>query len=464
MKLATISCRAMANPDVESTSPSYGSIQNSWPRVGLMETAAVGGNTLGRLVADGENWRTDGQIHQLFPAGNGDALEALNTILTGLRIEFPDAGAMGYVGFEAGLRGLGLAPTSTALDLWQLPEIQFLIYDRLTHPVNLNANPLSVSGRSYRRAELDELINIAGIRQSVSKTRYLEVVARIKDLIAEGQIYQANYTQAFELETALEAKANYRCLQGRLNAPYAAFLSFDACDVPQAGGALRRYPPVAIMCASPERFWRKRGNIVDSRPIKGTIERGRNSQDDRRNRRELLTSAKDRAELLMITDLVRNDLGRVADIGSVKTESLVRIRPTPSVWHLESTVTAMLPPDRTWVDVMRALHPAGSITGAPKQRATEIICRLEHGSRGPYCGAVGWVDAKGNADFAVGIRTCIQIGGMIRVHGGGGIVADSDPESEYYESIVKIAPLIDAFIHPSNPTMATPRSQEKLHA
>lgn len=145
----------------------------------------------------------------------------------------------------------------------------------------------------------------------------------------------------------------------------------------------------------------------------------------------------------MITDLVRNDLGQVADIGSVKTESLLRVRPTPSVWHLESTVTARLAPHMSWVDVMRALSPAGSISGTPKRRAVEILASLEPVKRGPYCGAIGWIDANGDADFAVGIRTLMQSGRKIRIHGGGGIVADSDPESEYYESLVKIAPLIE---------------------
>lgn len=166
-------------------------------------------------------------------------------------------------------------------------------------------------------------------------------------------------------------------------------------------------------------------------------------QDDHFRRRQLLESRKDRAELLMITDLVRNDLGHVADIGTVRTDSLLRIRPTPSVWHLESTVSAQLATHLSWVDVMRALSPAGSITGTPKRRAIEILAELEPVERGPYCGAIGWVEANGDADFAVGIRTLVQSGGRVRIHGGGGIVADSDPESEYYESLVKIAPLIE---------------------
>jgi para-aminobenzoate synthetase component 1 len=157
----------------------------------------------------------------------------------------------------------------------------------------------------------------------------------------------------------------------------------------------------------------------------------------------LLESSKDRAELLMITDLVRNDLGQVADIGSVRTESLLRVRPTPSVWHLESTVRARLSQDCSWDNVMRALSPAGSISGTPKHRAVDILASLEPVNRGPYCGAIGWVDANGDADFAVGIRTLMQSGSTIRIHGGGGIVADSDPEAEYYESLMKIAPLID---------------------
>jgi para-aminobenzoate synthetase component 1 len=277
----------------------------------------------------------------------------------------------------------------------------------------------------------------------VSKPRYLADVSQVKEHIAAGDIYQANYTQGFEISTFRTSPEIAARLGARLPAPYSAHLRFGPAKLVSSDGSYEHFPEMAVIAASPERFWRLQVGVLDSRPIKGTIGRANAALQDRELRRQLLTSMKDRAELLMITDLVRNDLGQVAEIGSVKTQALVRIRPTPSVWHLESTVTARLARTKSWIDVMKSLHPAGSISGTPKLRALEILDSLEKVRRGPYCGAVGWIDANGNADFAVAIRTCVQVGETIRVYGGGGIVADSDPEAEYYESLVKIAPILE---------------------
>jgi para-aminobenzoate synthetase component 1 len=341
--------------------------------------------------------------------------------------------------------------------------MQFLIFRSLFHPVPEAPVPLQERG-TFGRDDLNRLVDESGVTACVSQARYIADVVQIKELIAQGEIYQANYTQAFDLTTSLSPGANWQRLRKRVAAPYSAYLSFDACEIPTRFGGSKKFPAYTALSASPERFWRKRGALLDSRPIKGTIARGGNSAEDRSRRRGLLESAKDRAELLMITDLVRNDLGCVAEIASVRAASLARIRPAPSVWHLESTVTARLPLDRTWVDVMRALLPAGSITGTPKRRAVEILAKLEPVERGAYCGAIGWVDAHGDADFAVGIRTCVQIGNRIRIHGGGGIVADSDPESEYYESLVKIAAMIEILSDSAAPERVVPEPMEPTHA
>jgi para-aminobenzoate synthetase component 1 len=204
---------------------------------------------------------------------------------------------------------------------------------------------------------------------------------------------------------------------------------------------------MSIIASTPERFWRKKDRFLETRPIKGTIPRGDDLRSDRRNLRQLLVSPKDRAELLMITDLERNDLGKVAEAGSVRTRMLHRPRAARSVWHLESTVTATARDGVDWTEVMRATFPGGSITGAPKIRAVEILRDLERIPRGVYCGAFGWVDAGGNADFAIPIRTAVHVGSTVRLFGGGGIVADSDPKAEYYESLVKIAPMLDALTY-----------------
>lgn len=430
---------------LESGSHAEAYIINTWPRTGLAETSAAGDRIIASLVSDGDGWRLHWIDENESRCGFGDPLDALRSALDELRPEFPEAGAIGYVSYEMGSRHLDLSPRSTPTrDRWRIPAIQFHIFAGLTHPTPRSLRLSDASHRTFTRRELDQLFEQPEVRRLVTRAKYKADVDQIKELIGQGEIYQANYTQVFDLMTASPPKENARRLQSQVMAPYAGYLSFDVCEVRTREGVAKRYPPMAIMSVSPERFWRKRGNVVDSRPIKGTIARGATAHEERVRRRQLLASGKDRAELLMITDLVRNDLGQVADIGGVRTESLVRIRPTPSVWHLESTVSARLSPELSWVDVMKALHPAGSITGTPKRRATEILAKLEPVDRGPYCGAIGWVDAAGNADFAVGIRTCLQIGDRIRIHGGGGIVADSEPESEYYESLIKIAPLLEA--------------------
>jgi para-aminobenzoate synthetase component 1 len=420
-------------------------ILNSWPRPGIVSSSAAGCGLIGRFASDADAWSLNFTGSTSGTKGYGDPLGVLRTLLEDLKRTLPFAGAIGYVSYEWGARQLGITTPRRKWSDWRIPEIQFLILEQLTHPAPTQIKSQLAPVRSYSRADLDSILARKEIAALVSKPRYTSDVGAIKEHIASGDIYQANYTQALELTTLAPPAHNQELLRHALASPYSAFLNFEPCTI-GSGENHVRFPEIAIICLSPERFWRKQGATLDSRPIKGTIGRGGTAEDDIAARRRLLESSKDRAELLMITDLVRNDLGRVADIGSVRTDSLLRIRPAPSVWHLESTVSAELPVDRTWCEVMHALSPAGSISGTPKRRAVEILSSLEPIDRGPYCGAVGWVDANGDADFAVGIRMLVQSGNRIRIHGGGGIVADSDPEAEYYESLVKIAPLIDLLL------------------
>lgn len=396
----------------------------------------------GRFVSDSDVWRIDRASTVGSTVGRGDPLGALRCFLDELRPTAPLAGAIGYLSYEWGVRQLGIASSGQRSLDWMVPEIQFHVFERLTHPAPQPTDACTPQVQSYTRLDLDSIVAREGISAVVSKARYMSCVSEIKEHIADGDIYQANYTQALDLTAPVPPEQTQELLRSALASPYSAYLKFDSCAL-ETGAAQRTFPEIAVISVSPERFWRKRGRMLDSRPIKGTIGRGATADDDIARRRRLIESSKDRAELLMITDLVRNDLGRVADIGSVKTDALLRVRPTPSVWHLESTVSAQLSQDRSWCDVMRALSPAGSITGTPKCRAVEILSSLEPVNRGPYCGAIGWVDANGDADFAVGIRTLMQSGNKFRIHGGGGIVAESDPEAEYYESLMKIAPLIE---------------------
>lgn len=443
------------NGDVTSTSTllGHGFCLNTWPRVGIRNTAFDGGTLIGRFAAGGDGWRFDDARNGEAQLGAGDPLVALQVTLTRLRVSEPRASAFGYLSYEQCLRCLGMDPRlSNHLDRFAVAPTQFLIFDSCAHPEPTAFPHSRRVDRAWTKERLDSLLQTDRVHSHVTKSRYLADVHRIREHIAAGDIYQANYTQAFDVHTEAGPHENFRSLSSRMPAPYSSFLSFAPVVIPQPSGSTIVYPAISLLSFSPERFWRKEGGIVESRPIKGTIAR-EHEGNDRLAGRRLLLSSKDRAELLMITDLVRNDLGQVAEIGTVTTDALARVRPAPSVWHLESTVRAKISDSKSWVDVMCALAPAGSISGTPKRRAVEILSGLEPAPRGPYCGAIGWIDANGNADFAVGIRTCTQIGNTIRIQGGGGIVADSKPEDEYYESLVKIAPLIESLTHSERPTI-----------
>jgi anthranilate/para-aminobenzoate synthase component I len=411
----------------------------------MSTTAATGSGLRGRFLSHYESWQFENILSGETVSGDADPLAALNSLLQDLKSRngLIHPGAVGYVSFDWGSQSRRSARLPSSSENWRLPHMQFLVFEQLTHPDPRLEAPRTSKRQSYTREELDALVRRDGVRALVSKFRYLADVSQLKEHIAAGDIYQANYTQGFEISTFRTSPEIASSLVARLPAPYSAHLRFGSATMVSTDGSYEHFPEMAVIAASPERFWRLQDGVLDSRPIKGTIGRANSTSEDRELRRRLLTSRKDRAELLMITDLVRNDLGQVAEIGSVKTQALVRIRPTPSVWHLESTVTARLARTRSWMDVMKSLHPAGSISGTPKLRALEILDTLEKVRRGPYCGAIGWIDSNGNADFAVAIRTCVQVGKRIRVYGGGGIVADSDPEAEYYESLVKIATILE---------------------
>ena len=222
----------------------------------------------------------------------------------------------------------------------------------------------------------------------------------------------------------------YRCLRRSNPAPFAAYLEL---------------PEVAIVGSSPERFLRvSEDRRVESRPIKGTRRRSPDPEIDASLRLDLERSEKDRAENLMIVDLVRNDLGRVCQTGSVEVPELMQIEDYASVFQMVSTVTGRLRPDCQVADLIRATFPPGSMTGAPKIAAMKIIDRLEESRRGIYSGALGYIDVRGTLDLCVVIRTALVSDGRVAIQSGGGIVADSEPEAELRESLDKARPLLDA--------------------
>jgi para-aminobenzoate synthetase component 1 len=258
---------------------------------------------------------------------------------------------------------------------------------------------------------------------------FRRMVRRTIDYIEAGDIYQANITQRFQapLPAGFEVGgpgrlALYDALRRRNPATFAAFIDFGE---------------TAMLSSSPERFLKVAGRRIETRPIKGTRPRGANPAEDAALAGQLLASEKDRAENLMIVDLLRNDLGRVAKLGSVKVPVLFGLESYATVHHLVSVVTAELDEGRSAVDLLRVAFPGGSVTGAPKIRAMEIIAELEPTARGPYCGAIGYLSATGAMDTNIVIRTVLIDGDRISLQVGGGIVADSDPEAEYQETLVK---------------------------
>jgi len=257
---------------------------------------------------------------------------------------------------------------------------------------------------------------------------YRRAVERVREHIARGDIFQANLTQRWTLPLGAErpdarARDLFEAAAGASPAPYAAYLGMG---------------DHAIASASPERFLEVRGRHVETRPIKGTRARGRDWEEDQALRAELLASEKDRAENVMIVDVLRNDLGRVCDSGSVRTTGLCELEVFPQVLHLTSTVRGRLQETRDAIDLLHACFPGGSITGAPKLRAIEIIDSLEPVRRHAYTGAIGYLDWSGDADFNIAIRTAIVTPRAVHFAAGGGITADSEPEAEYRESLQKI--------------------------
>ncbi len=275
------------------------------------------------------------------------------------------------------------------------------------------------------REMADEPVEIGPFAAITQRQDFLTGVGRIKEWIVAGDIYQVNLSQAFVAEVRGGSLfALYETLREASPAPMAAWLSLDGREV---------------LCSSPETFLRISGRGIETRPIKGTRPRFADPDEDRRSAYELQTSAKEIAELVMITDLLRNDLGQVCEFGSVEVAEMLRLESLAQVHHLVSTVTGTLRSDTDAIAALAACFPGGSITGAPKKRATEIIRELEKKPRGIYCGAIGWLGYHGESSFNIAIRTLVRDGQRLTYHVGAGIVADSDPAGEYEETLHKAA-------------------------
>ena len=393
----------------------------------------------------------------------GDPFTVLDRQLDAHRLPIPPdlpvpfvGGAIGFLGYELG-QVLERLPARHGDDTG-LPDLAFGLYDTVivfdererrgwilssgfpeTSPVRRRlraADRLQSIGERLEAAPTALPLPFAATavwRPEIARDDYCRRVERVLEYIRAGDIFQANFTGRFlaDRPAGLSVFDLYRRLLALSPAPFAACLTLP-------GGA-------GLASASPERFIRLHADgRMETRPIKGTRPRGATAEEDDALALELEHSVKDRAENLMITDLLRNDIGRVARIGSVKVPVLCGVERFASVHHLVSVIEGRLKPGLGPVDLLRATFPGGSITGAPKIRAMEIIDELEVSRRGAYCGSVAWIGFDGAMDSSIVIRTLTVTPDRVIAQAGGGIVADSDPGREHDEMMVKIRPQLRA--------------------
>lgn len=363
---------------------------------------------------------------------------------TSSREDLPFAGGLiGTLGYPAGQELMGLRPHPTEAVVWPLLRAGVypwaVIVDHLRQRTLLVFHPWCNSAlRREVRARCTATVNarqagtfaLTGIFQATtSPDRFHADIARILDYLHAGDCYQVNYAQHFAARWRGDPLLAYRQLRQLLPSPYSAYLE---------------WPDHAVLSLSPEQFLGVRGTHVQTRPIKGTTSRGVTPGEDAALATALRHSPKDRAENLMIVDLLRNDLGKSCVPGSITVPELFALESFANVHHLVSTVTGRLRSDQTPLDLLVNCFPGGSVTGAPKRRAMEIIAELEPVGRALYCGSVFQVSANGHMDSSIAIRTLLIAGNEIHCWGGGGVVADSSAAGEYRESRMKVELLMTA--------------------
>jgi para-aminobenzoate synthetase component 1 len=415
-----------------------------------------------------------GQEHK---AQHGNPFDAIGKLLEIYRLDHCPApvpflgGAVGYFSYDL-CQFIECLP-STAIDDLELPESYFAFYDTIVAFDHLEGKaylvatgfPETEEGHRLRRARMrleemknwlcsshsvtvseakqsrdrDCLVVVAPsndqgngeitLKSNFTPEAYKKAVNRVREYIAAGDVFQVNLSQRFEADLEIQPYELYKRLRTVNAAPFASYINF---------------PGVTIISASPERFLKVQSDLVETRPIKGTRPRGRNAVEDDRLAHELTNSAKDHAENLMIVDLERNDLGRVCRYGTVKVTELAILETFPTVFHLTSTVIGRLRRGMSNIDLLKATFPGGSITGAPKVRAMEIIDELEPTKRSVYTGSIGYLSFNEDMDINIVIRTFLIKEGRAYFQVGGGIIYDSDAEAEYVETLDKARALIQA--------------------
>jgi anthranilate synthase component 1 len=393
------------------------------------------------------------------PKEGSDPLREIEAELSRYRLSHPKAtepgsalprftgGAVGFLAYEV-VRHFEPRVPIPEPNPQGLPEALFmfvdalLVFDHLQHTIKVVAH-CRLDGdvqASYRQAcwRIDELAKrlnqtlpaspyplAAGghgpesVESNVAKERFLQNVERCRDHIVAGDIYQVQISQRFQQRTSVHPFSVYRALRVVNPSPYMYYLAMGDSY---------------IIGASPEMLVRVEDGLVETHPIAGTRRRGRDEEDERRMEEELTSDEKEQAEHIMLVDLARNDIGRIALPGTVRVTELMAVEKYSHVMHLVSHVVGRLRPELTSYDALRANFPAGTVTGAPKIRAMEIIAELESDRRGPYAGAVGYFDFSGNLDSAITIRTIVMKDGMAYAQAAGGIVYDSVAELEHMES------------------------------
>ena len=345
-------------------------------------------------------------------------------------------GAAGFFGYDLGRTLERPRTTPRAADDQHLPDMALGLYDTVLAFDHIGQRAWLIAPDLERANTLRHRLAHATthvphrprtapmLHSNFTRGAYERAVANVVDYIHAGDIFQANLSQRFETRLA-DGDTPYDLylrLREESPAPFASFFNFDEG---------------AIISSSPERFLSARGGGVETKPIKGTRRRGMTLEEDAKLAADLLSSEKDRAENVMIVDLLRNDISRVCKDGSVMVEELCALESFAQVHHLVSTIRGRLRPCKTHVDLLASCFPGGSITGAPKLRAMEIIAELEPTTRGPYCGAIGYLGFDGAMDTSVAIRTIVSKDRRITFQAGGGITADSDPATEYEETLTK---------------------------
>ncbi|MFL5259719.1 MAG: aminodeoxychorismate synthase component I [Hyphomicrobiales bacterium] len=387
-------------------------------------------------------------------------LRSLNALLAGhglRRVEHLPPFQGGFAGLIAYEFGRLLEPTLlTRSPEPTIPIAQVHLYDKVisfdhvqrraflvTTGYPETDEPARIARATAQLRELETLLGrrepktggehcLKGWESNFTRPEYEAAVARTVDYILAGDIFQANIAQRFSapITAGFDAFAFYEILRARNPATFSAYLD---------------YGPIKVASSSPERLLSFDGALAEARPIKGTRRRDFDPGLDAALRADLLASRKDRAENVMIVDLLRNDLSRVCEPGSVEVPVLCGLESYASVHHLVSVVNGRLAGGRPPLDLLWACFPGGSITGAPKVRAMEIIAEIEKVPRNTYCGSIGWVGLDGRMDWNIAIRTVSFHDGIASFHGGGGITARSDPAAEYEETLTKVERILDSF-------------------